>query len=72
MAIDMQPAPTLHALSRRIESQVFRQAFLESGGDFQTLAARFLEGNAATNARRVRLRFNQLGLRVRRGAGRKE
>ena len=72
MTIDMQPAPTLHALSRRIESQVFRQAYLESGGDFQKLAARFLEGNAATNARRVRLRFNQLGLRVRRGAGRKE
>jgi DNA-binding NtrC family response regulator len=72
MAIDIKPAPTLHALSRQIESQVFRQTYQESEGDFAKLAARFLEGNAATNARRVRLRFNQLGLRVRRSAGRKE
>jgi DNA-binding NtrC family response regulator len=72
MAIDIEPAPTLHALSRRIESQVFRLAYLESGGDFRTLAARLLAGDAAANARRVRLRFNQLGLRVRRGAGREK
>jgi two-component system nitrogen regulation response regulator GlnG len=72
MTIDLEPAPTLHALSRQIESQVFRQAYEECGGDFQALAARFLTGDVAANARRVRLRFNQLGLRVRRGGSRKE
>jgi hypothetical protein len=34
------------------------------------MAARILTGSPARNARRVRLRFNQLGLRVRAGRGR--
>jgi two-component system nitrogen regulation response regulator GlnG len=67
MAITVEPAPTLHALSRQLESQVFLQAYREAGGDFEALARRFLQGGAAANARRVRLRFNQLGLRVGRG-----
>ena len=71
LTVDLEPAPTLHALSRRIESQVFRQTYLETGGDFQALATRLLVGDAAVNARRVRLRFNQLGLRVGRSPGRK-
>jgi transcriptional regulator with PAS, ATPase and Fis domain len=66
MSIALEPAPTLHALSRQIESEVFSQAYREAGGDFEALARRFLQGPAATNARRVRLRFNQLGLRVKR------
>jgi DNA-binding NtrC family response regulator len=70
MSVDLAPAPTLNAQSRRIEAQVFRQAYLDSGGDFRAMAARLLAGDAATNARRVRLRFNQLGLRARRGSGR--
>jgi DNA-binding NtrC family response regulator len=72
MTVAVEPAPTLHALSRHIESQVFRQAYVDAGGDFETLAKRFLQGNAAANARRVRLRWNQLGLRVRRGGGSKK
>jgi len=71
VTIDLHPAPTLHALSRRIESQVLRLTFDDSGGDFSAMAARLLDGDAAANARRVRLRFNQLGMRVRRGPGRR-
>ena len=72
VSVEVAPAPTLHALSRQLESQIFRQAYRDAGGDFTALARRFLQGNAATNARRVRLRFNQLGLRVGRPPGRKE
>jgi len=64
MSIAVEPAATLHALSRHIEAQVFRRAYEEVGGDFEALAQRFLQGDPAANARRVRLRFNQLGLRV--------
>lgn len=64
--VDVRPAPTLHELSRRIEVQVLERLLKEAGGDFETVAARLLDGDAAGNARRVRLRFNQLGLRVRR------
>jgi hypothetical protein len=63
---------TLHAQSGSIEAQIFRLAYEESGGDFEAVAARLLDGDPASNARRVRLRFNQLGLRARRGAGRKK
>jgi len=69
--VDVAPAPTLHVLSRRIEAQIFRLAYDESGGDFAAMAARLLDGDAASNARRVRLRFNQLGLRARK-AGKKK
>jgi DNA-binding NtrC family response regulator len=72
VAVAIEPAPTLHALSRQLESQVFTQAYRELGGDFEALARRFLQGSAAANARRVRLRFNQLGLRVGRDRGSKK
>jgi DNA-binding NtrC family response regulator len=68
LAVSLEPAATLNALSRSIEVQVFSQAYREVGGDFEALARRFLQGSATTNARRVRLRFNQLGLRVGRTA----
>jgi hypothetical protein len=64
VVVDVQPAPTLHAQSRRIEAQIFQLAYDECGGDFAAMAARLLDGDAAANARRVRLRWNQLGLRV--------
>jgi two-component system nitrogen regulation response regulator GlnG len=67
LAVALEPAATLNALSRSIEAQIFSQVFREVGGDFEALARRFLQGSPTTNARRVRLRFNQLGLRVGRG-----
>jgi DNA-binding NtrC family response regulator len=64
VVVEVRPAPTLHSQSRRIEAQIFQLAYDESGGDFAAMAARLLDGDAAANARRVRLRWNQLGLRV--------
>jgi hypothetical protein len=64
VVVEVQPAPTLHSQSRRIEAQIFQLAYDECGGDFAAMAARLLDGDAAANARRVRLRWNQLGLRV--------
>jgi hypothetical protein len=52
-------------MARDAERQVFKRLFEETGGDFRKMALRLLQGNPDANARRVRLRFNQLGLRVR-------
>jgi DNA-binding NtrC family response regulator len=64
------PAATLHDWVTGIEHTLLANLFKETGGDFQAMAARLLTGSPARNARRVRLRFNQLGLRVRAGRGR--
>jgi DNA-binding NtrC family response regulator len=72
MSVEIRPAATLHALSRQLEAQVFRATYEACDGDFEAVAARLLDGDAAGNARRVRLRFNQLGLRVRRPPSRKK
>ena len=52
--------------SRSLERQIYEQLFAETNGDFAAMADKLLTGNPETNARRVRLRFNQLGLRARR------
>jgi transcriptional regulator with PAS, ATPase and Fis domain len=67
---DYAPAATLHDWVTGIEHTLLASLFQETGGDFQAMAARILTGSPARNARRVRLRFNQLGLRVRAGRGR--
>jgi DNA-binding NtrC family response regulator len=64
------PAATLHDWVTGIEHTLLANLFKETGGDFAAMAARLLTGSPARNARRVRLRFNQLGLRVRAGRGR--
>jgi hypothetical protein len=66
MRLRVGAAPTLNALARDLERQVYQRLFDETGGDFEAMARRLIAGDAATNARRVRLRFNQLGLRARR------
>jgi DNA-binding NtrC family response regulator len=66
MRLRVGAAPTLNALARDLERQVYQRLFDETGGDFEAMARRLLAGESATNARRVRLRFNQLGLRARR------
>jgi DNA-binding NtrC family response regulator len=60
-------AATLHDWVTGIETRLLRELFHETGGDFEAMAERLLTGPPARNARRVRLRFNQLGLRARRG-----
>ena len=68
--MDWAPAATLHDWVTGIEHTLLARLFEETGGDFQAMAARLLTGSPARNARRVRLRFNQLGLRVRSGRSR--
>ncbi len=51
-------------VARDLERRLFERLFRETEGDFRAMAARLLEGDPEDNARRVRLRFNQLGLRA--------
>ncbi len=60
-------AATLHDVARALERGLYERLFAETSGDFVAMARRLLSGDARANARRVRLRFNQLGLRARRG-----
>lgn len=70
LPLKLAPGSSLHAVAQELERQAFAQLYAQSDGDFQTMAQRLLTGDAAANARRVRLRYNQLGLRVR-AAGKK-
>jgi DNA-binding NtrC family response regulator len=63
------PAATLHGYMSAIEAEILQSLFTESGGDFAAMAKQLLIGPPAKNARRVRLRFNQLGLKAK-GRGR--
>ncbi len=59
----IRPAETLNAVARDLERQVYAALFRSSGGDFEAMAERLLDDPARSRA--VRLRFNQLGLKVR-------
>jgi two-component system nitrogen regulation response regulator GlnG len=60
----IEPRAGLHEVARDLERQLFERLFSETDGDFAKMAARLLEGDDPSNARKVRLRFNQLGLRA--------
>ena len=60
----IEPKAGLHEVARDLERQLFERLFRETEGDFAQMAARLLEGDDPSNARKVRLRFNQLGLRA--------
>ena len=64
LSIELMPSQTLHAFAQNLERQVYEQLYARSG-DFGQLAMQILAGDSPANARRVRLRYNQLGLRVR-------
>ena len=65
-AMEPRPRSQLKDVARDLERDLYRRLFLETSGDFEAMARKLLsEGDLAVNARRVRLRFNQLGLRVR-------
>ncbi|MSP62694.1 MAG: sigma-54-dependent Fis family transcriptional regulator [Myxococcales bacterium] len=66
MAVSLSPAPTLRQVAQEMERQVYRRLFEETDGDFTAMARRLLGGDGASGARRVQLRFNQLGLSARR------
>jgi DNA-binding NtrC family response regulator len=59
------PRKRLHDVARELERALYAQLFDECDGDFARMARRLLVGSPARNARRVQLRFNQLGLRAR-------
>lgn len=52
-------------VARDLERHLYERLYAETDGDFEAMAAQLLRGDARENARRVQLRFNQLGLRVR-------
>ena len=68
-AFDIRAAPTLHGVAQDLERQLYERLYAELGGDFEAMATRLLDKPGPGGARKVRLRFNQLGLRVR-GRGR--
>ncbi len=61
--VAIRPQASLNAISQSVERQYFERLFYQEEGDFAAMA-RLLMGDAG-NARKVQLRFNQLGLRVR-------
>ncbi len=65
LIVELDPADTLNNASRNVEKQYFEELYLRCGGDFERMARHLLSGPASKNARKVQLRFNNLGLSVR-------
>jgi two-component system nitrogen regulation response regulator GlnG len=65
MIVNVGASDTLNNASRDVERQYFEELYLRCGGDFERMAGHLLDGSAAKNARKVQLRFNNLGLSVR-------
>jgi hypothetical protein len=65
MLLTVDRARSLHQVARGLECQMYERLFDESGGSFEAMARQLLGDGGPSAARRVRLRFNQLGLRAR-------
>lgn len=63
VVVNVRGADTLNAVSNDVERQYMITIFRASGGDFEAMAERLL--GDPEKGRAVRLRFNQLGLKVR-------
>lgn len=61
--VRIEPQPTLNAVSVAVERQYFTHLFQQTDGDFGAMAERLL--GDAERGRAVRLRLNQIGLKVR-------
>ena len=64
VTLGLRARPSLNQVARDLERQLYQQLFDAHGGDFEAMARRLL-GVGGAAARKVRLRFNQLGLRAR-------
>jgi DNA-binding NtrC family response regulator len=64
-SIVVEPASNLREVARSMEKEVMTRLYEKTVGDFEKMAERLLVGDPGANARRVLLRFNQLGLKVR-------
>lgn len=65
LIVELTPCDTLNNTSRAVEKQYFEELYLRCGGDFERMARHLLNGAPRKNARKVQLRFNNLGLSVR-------
>lgn len=63
VAVCVKPAKSLSQVAADVERQYFRELYRRTGGDFEAMAEHLLGDRV--RARAVRLRFNQLGLKVR-------
>jgi len=63
VGVRVRPHDTLNKVAIDLERQVFERLWVQEAGDFAAMA-RILLGDAA-HARKVQLRFNQMGLKVR-------
>jgi DNA-binding NtrC family response regulator len=63
---EVPPQKKLHDVARHLERRHYERLHGEHGGDFEAMARRLLGKGGDAAARQVRLRYNQLGLRVRR------
>jgi DNA-binding NtrC family response regulator len=61
--ISVEPQDSLNGVSQACERQVYTSLYLEKRGDFAAMAQVLL--GRSDDARKVQLRFNQLGLKVR-------
>jgi DNA-binding NtrC family response regulator len=68
VSLRLQTRATLRQVARELERQLYDDLYRASDGDFPAMAKRLLGVDTAAAARRVRLRFNQLGLRARKGS----
>ncbi|MBW2255996.1 MAG: sigma-54-dependent Fis family transcriptional regulator [Deltaproteobacteria bacterium] len=63
ITVSIQPEESLNKVSLACEQQYFRQLYLREKGDFGAMAQVLLGDES--HARKVQLRFNQIGLKVR-------
>ena len=63
--VHLRHAASLRDVSRSVEIQYFETLYRRTDGDFAAMARRLLGDATPEASRKVRLRFNQLGLRVR-------
>lgn len=65
LQVQLHAATSLRDVSRDVERQYVERLFVRTAGDFARMAEVLLGDESPESARKVRLRFNQLGLRVR-------